>query len=294
MNSLYYLENFDELESCISKLPEKSPLLGKMGQMLASVGMCNQAVVAFLRQGDIKSAVNTCVNLKQWGQAVELAQKYRMPQISALLGKHAAQLLQEGRLFEAIELKRKAGKFLDAARLLMKLAEGEALNKCNVLSLKKIHVLAGLLIEDHLRVQASLTGGTRNSTISNLSPEDSVLVDQIWHAAKGHHLTILAQRQLRSGLIRSAVYTALQLRDYEDVSSVEDIYSLLALSSCADRSFGTCSKAFIKLESLETIPEERRIEYEELAVTIFSQHEPHDTKVDRIDCYVCDAMILPW
>lgn len=110
MDSLYYLENFDELEGCINKLGEKNQLLGKLGQMLASVGMCDQAVTAFLRLGDVKSAVNTCVNLKQWGQAVELAQKYKMPQISALLGKHAAQLLQDGRLFEAIELKRKAGR----------------------------------------------------------------------------------------------------------------------------------------------------------------------------------------
>lgn len=112
MNSLYFLEDFDELEGCISKLSDNNPLLGKLGQMLASVGMCDQAVAAYLRQGDVKSAVNTCVNLKQWGQAVELAQKYKMPQISALLGKHAAQLLQEGRLFEAIELKRKAGKYV--------------------------------------------------------------------------------------------------------------------------------------------------------------------------------------
>lgn len=110
MDSLYFLEDFYELESCIGKLSAKSPLLAKLGQMLASVGMCDQAVTAFLKQGDVKSAVNTCVNLKQWGQAVELAQKYKMPQINALLGKHAAQLLQEGRLFDAIELKRKAGK----------------------------------------------------------------------------------------------------------------------------------------------------------------------------------------
>lgn len=110
MESLYHLEQFDELEGCINRLPEKSSLLGKLGQMMASVGMCDEACTAFLRQGDVKSAVNTCVNLKQWGQAVDLAQKYKMPQINALLGKHAAQLLQEGRLFEAIELKRKAGR----------------------------------------------------------------------------------------------------------------------------------------------------------------------------------------
>lgn len=110
MESLYFLESFDELETCINKLPEKSASLGRLGQMLASVGMCDQAVAAYIKQGNVKAAVDTCVNLKQWGTAVELAQKYKMPQINALLSQHAAQLLQEGRLFEAIELKRNAGR----------------------------------------------------------------------------------------------------------------------------------------------------------------------------------------
>lgn len=185
-------------------------------------------------------------------------------------------------------------RYLDAARLLTKLAEGEEAKKSDMLCIKKLYVLAGLLIEDHLSVQASLTGGTRTSIVSGLLPEDSVLLDQIWHAAKGYHFMLLAQRQLRTGLIHSAVFTAMQLRDYEDVLNVEDIYSLLALASCADRSFGTCSKAFIKLESLETIPEQRRIEYEELAVNIFSQHEPEDMRIDRIECYICDALVPTW
>lgn len=294
MDSLYHLENFDELELCVNKLPEKSPLLAKLGQMLASVGMCDQAVTAFLKQGDVKSAVNTCVNLKQWGQAVDLAQKYKMPQISALLGQHATQLLQDGRLFEAIELKRKAGRFMDAARLMAKLAEGEVAKKTDMLCIKKMYVLAGLLMEEHLRVQATLTGDTRASIVTNLMPEDGVLLQQIWHAAKAYHFMLMAQRQLRSGLIHSAVLTSLRLRDYEDVLDVEDIYCLLALTSCADRSFGTCSKAFIKLESLDAIPEQRRLEYEELAVNIFSQHEPQDRRVDRVDCYVCETMIPAW
>lgn len=38
MESLYHLEQYDELESCIHKIPEKNPLLGKLGQMLSSVG----------------------------------------------------------------------------------------------------------------------------------------------------------------------------------------------------------------------------------------------------------------
>lgn len=291
MNSLYFLEHFDELESCINKLPEKSPSLGKLGQMLASVGMCDQAVSAYLKQGDVKAAVDTCVNLKQWGAAVELAQKYKMPQVTTLLTQHAAQLLQEGRLFEAIELKRKAGRFMDAARLMTKLAEGETKKNCDILSLKKIYVLAGLLLEDHFIAQAKLTGSSRTSVVANLLPEDAALLDQVWHSAKGHHFMLLAQRQLRSGLIHSAVITSLRLPEFEGVVKVEDIYCMLALSSCADRSFGACSKAFMKLESLDSINEQQRAAYEELGVNIFTQNQPHDLQTDRVDCYACDAMI---
>lgn len=183
---------------------------------------------------------------------------------------------------------------MDAARLMTKLAEDEVVKRTDMLCLKKLYVLAGLFIEEHIRVQASLTGETRATIIVSLLPEDSALLDHIWHCTKAYHFMLMAQRQLRAGLIHSAVLTSIRLRDYEDVLDIEDIYCLMALASCADRSFGTCSKAFIKLESLEIIPELRRQEYEELAVNIFSQHEPHDMRTDRIDCYVCDSMIPTW
>lgn len=185
-------------------------------------------------------------------------------------------------------------RFLDAARLMAKLAEGEVGKKSDLLRIKKLYVLAGLLIEEHLRVQASLTGGTRQIIVQSLLSEDTLLLNQIWHSAKAYHFMLLAQRQLRLGLMHSAVLTSLRLRDYEDVLDIEEIYCLLALTSCADRSFGTCSKAFIKLESLDIIPEQRRLEYEELAVNIFSKQEPHDSRTDRLDCYVCDALISTW
>lgn len=260
--------------------------------------MCAQAVTAYLKMGDVKAAVNTCVQLKQWGTAVELAQKHKMPQISALLEKHAAQLLQEGRLPEAIELQRKAGRYMDAARLMTKLAEGEVEKKSAYLRIKKLYVLAGLLAEDHVRQQATATGESRPLVIANLMPEDSVLIDQIWNCAKAYHFMLLAQRQLRSGQMHSAVLTALRLRDYEGILDVEDVYGILAITSCADRSFGTCSKAFIKLEALEANGsaglEQRRQEYEELAVNIFSKHEPNDNRMDRVECMTCEALVPVW
>lgn len=38
MEAFYHLEQYNDLENCIIKIPEKNPLLGKLGQMLASVG----------------------------------------------------------------------------------------------------------------------------------------------------------------------------------------------------------------------------------------------------------------
>jgi WD repeat-containing protein 35 len=179
MDSLYNMEQYDQLEACIYKLPEKSPLLGKLGQMLATVGVCDQAVAAYLKLGDVKSAVTTCINLRQWGLAVELAQKYKMPQISALLAKHAAHLLQEGKLPEAVELQKKAGRYLDAARLMTKLAECETEKKSDHLRIKQLYVLAGLLVEEHIEKQISLTGGNRATILSQLSTEDAVLYETI-------------------------------------------------------------------------------------------------------------------
>lgn len=57
---------------------------------------------------------------------------------------------------------------------------------------------------------------------------------------------------------------------------------------------GTASKAFIKLESLESISEAKRTEYEELAVRIFSKYEPVDNRVDRSDCFTCEALVPDW
>ena len=46
---------------------------------------------------------------------------------------------------------------------------------------------------------------------------------------------------------------------------------LPALTSSANKAFGICSKAFIKLESLENVREEQREQYEELALQIFTK-----------------------
>lgn len=55
------------------------------------------------------------------------------------------------------------------------------------------------------------------------------------------------------GFAEAAMHTALCLKNYEDILNTEEIYSLLSLASSACQAFGTCSRAFMKLENLESV-----------------------------------------
>lgn len=76
---------------------------------------------------------------------------------------------------------------------------------------------------------------------------------------------------------------ALYLRDYEDIIPAVEIYSLLAICSSSNCAFGTCSRAFIKLESLESLTPDQRQLYEDLALEIFTRHSPRDTRQSQQD-----------
>jgi len=119
----------------------------------------------------------------------------------------------------------------------------------------------------------------------------SNIVDNAWRGAEAYHFLMLCQRQLYEGYVDAAMKTALHLRDYEDILNHEDVYSLLALASCANRAFGTCSKAFIKLEALDDLAEDTKEEYQDLAMDIFVKYSPKDSRSNRSECTSCETMI---
>ena len=303
----YILEDYDSLENLVEQLQTGDALLPKIGNMFASVGMGRQAVEAFLKCNNITSAIDTCVTLNHWHDAVELAKKYNQPtQISSLLAKYAQHLLDEDKTFQAIELYRKANHFLEAAKLLFDVAKAETAKHTSPLRIKKLYVLGALLVEEHqtqLRKHTQGTAGSRSSALIGLmsSVDDGLdatgasnIVDGAWRGAEAFHFLMLCQRQLYEGYVDAAMKTALHLREYEDHLVHEDIYCLLALASCANRAFGTCSKAFIRLEALEELSEAGREEYQELAMDIFVKYSPKDARSNRAECTSCETMIPDW
>ncbi|XP_058241994.1 WD repeat-containing protein 35 isoform X1 [Hemibagrus wyckioides] len=291
----YMLEDYDGLERLANALPENHKLLPDIGQMFVTVGMCEQAVSAYLRCNRPKAAVDACVHLNQWNKAVELAKDHNMKEIGPLLSKYASHLLEKKKTLEAVELYRKAHHFLDAATLMFKIAEDEAKKRTRPLRVKKLYVLAALLVENyHTQVkhsQQSRAKGRKSeatSALAGLLEEDSAsadshIVDKAWRGAEAYHYFLLAQRQLYNGNVEASMNTALHLRDYEDIIPAVEIYSLLAVCSSARRAFATCSRAFIKLESLESLSAEQRQLYEELALQIFTKYPPKDNRKSQVD-----------
>ncbi|XP_058282761.1 WD repeat-containing protein 35 isoform X1 [Hylobates moloch] len=291
----YMLEDYEGLENLAISLPENHKLLPEIAQMFVRVGMCEQAVTAFLKCSQPKAAVDTCVHLNQWNKAVELAKNHSMKEIGSLLARYASHLLEKNKTLDAIELYRNANYFFDAAKLMFKVADEEAKRGSKPLRVKKLYVMSALLIEQYheqmKNAQRGKVQGKSSKATSALAGllEEEVLsttdrfTDNAWRGAEAYHFFILAQRQLYDGYVDTALKTALHLKDYEDIIPPVEIYSLLALCACASRAFGTCSKAFIKLESLETLSSEQKQQYEDLALEIFTKHTPKDNRKPELD-----------
>jgi len=60
------------------------------------------------------------VELQQWSQAVSLAEEHQVEDIEGLLAQYAEYLLNKGDLGQAVELYRKAGRTLEAIKIMMK------------------------------------------------------------------------------------------------------------------------------------------------------------------------------
>ena len=246
---------------------------------------------AYARAGDVKAAVDACVALSRWDQAVALAERHDLPQIQGLLSKYAAHLTETRRHADAVDLFQRAGKHLESANALRGLAAEAARVKSRVARAKKLHVLAALELDAHRR--ATARGARDHSRVTNdLSALDGLTaldetgvrlekqnetgahLDDAWRDAEAFHFWALAQKQLYENRFEYARRTASVLAEhFEDILDPAELYSLLALASYHSRHYGTCSRAFARLEALSSPSASA---YADLATEIFTRHPPRD------------------
>ena len=220
--------------------------------MFESVGMCKEACEAYLKAQNVKAAVDACVRLNQWDEGMRLAKQYNIGQVDALLAKQASSFLAQNKIFNAIELYRKARHYLDSARLMFDVADREAKQRSNPLLIKKMYVLSGLLVEQYrelikaggiLPMKTGL-GGLGSSTQrdqasrdldgilteeSQIAIRDSRILDNAWRGAEAYHFSMLCERQLRENKIDAAFKTSMALMEYEDILNPKHIYSLIGI-----------------------------------------------------------------
>ncbi|KAI1284858.1 WD repeat-containing protein 35 [Halotydeus destructor] len=298
------VEDYSGLKRLLENFEPDPALLLCLGETFESVGMCSEAVNAYVRANRVQDAVNCCVHLNEWNTAIALAREHDLTDIDELLSKYASHLLEKKRFFDVVELYRKANRTSDAANMLLKIIEDSKhlQGVSSLLLKKKLYTLIGLLHEEQSSRNSSKRDvNKRRNTLTSLLRDDEGLIsaavnfkaiDQPWKGAEAYHLWLLAQRQLYDGYLDAAMRTALHLRDYEDFIDCEDIYALIALTSCVHRFFAICSKAFIKLESLETISGLDREDYKELAINVFTTHVPKESRnVVKAECTYCETMI---
>ncbi|CAG9538621.1 unnamed protein product [Cercopithifilaria johnstoni] len=298
-------DNYDSMELLAKHLPDGDKLIAEIGEIFVGAGLCEQAVQCFVRCGMFNEALDACIQLNQWEQAVQLSKTYNLRDIHLLLNRYAEQLTGSNeKTLAAIQLYRRAGKYLEAARIIFDIANDERMKQAEVLRLKKLYVMGALLVEQyHEQSKSGIAKESINKSDAEIALKglleidckislvDSSLIDNAWRGAEAFHFYMLAHRQLYNGDMDKAMITALHLTDYEDLIDPAEIYSLLALSSCAARQFAVCSRAFIKLESLETFTADEKEAYKKLAIKIFTKYPPKDTRMNKVECTGCYAQI---
>jgi len=313
VDAYYFLEDYDALERLIGYLPEGSGLLMDIGNKFTSVGLCEQAVQAYLRHGNttvldgVKTAVDTCVLLNQWDLAVNLAQQQNFQQIEGLLAKYAQHLLDKNKKIDAVKLYKKANRHTEAAKLLSQMArESPGGAQKNPERIKKLYLLSALEVEKYKKktLDVQMTGATQGTMTTAQTAQSLITADQSvaadraldspWRGCEAYHLYLLSQRQLYEGHYEQAMKTAIRLQEYEDILDIQTIYSLIALTTYYNKYFMQCSKAFIKLEASNDVPEEMRTKFGDLALRIFTRNPPRDPSARMNPCPKCHTRIHDW
>jgi WD repeat-containing protein 35 len=297
MKAAYHLDDFDGLSALVRTLPRGTAYLKEIGLQFQSVGLCEEAVSAFLLGEEPQAAVDCCVLLNEWKRAIDLATEHKFPQTEGLLTKYASHLLRKKEYFQAIELYHKANRCTDAAKLLSQLASKQG---GNPLRAKKLYVLAALEMERYRAANLDTRGRSAAQTVDSLLQHESAMdsgeeMANPWPGAEAYHFLMLAQRLLSNGNLQDAMNAAVRLTEYEDVVDLKTVYSLIAIASFHSRFYGQASRAFIRLESMGSA--EERESYRQLAVKIFTRHPPRDPQdPNAIQCPSpsCGQLVPSW
>uniref|UniRef100_A0A1Y1LSD8 Uncharacterized protein n=1 Tax=Photinus pyralis TaxID=7054 RepID=A0A1Y1LSD8_PHOPY len=290
IETYFQLEDFKSLANMAETLEDSEPMLADMARGFAVEGDYLTAIKTYLKIQDVKSALKVSVENHQWEQTVQIAQRYRMKEVSQIFINYSDTLIKQNKINRAVEINVYAKYWLTAAKCAIKMARKEAeINLNQPIKIKRMYVCAAHLVEKYKK------DPNEEELVDTMA--DVNLVENCWEGAVAFHLYILAQHQLYTRQIHDAVCTFNRLRKYTAYIPAEKIYSMLALTAYFDGLLGVSSNAFTHLNALPELPEKEKAAYRDLALKIFSVHVPDHTTQHRkqtMDCFNCQTSINDW
>ena len=311
INTYFAKEEYNKAAEMIDVVPKEDEFLEQMGDKFRQVGMCQEAVLAYSKRGNIKKAMETYIENNKWGEAVELSRDNDFYYMEQLTNKFGSEFIKNGRKLDLVELYNKANMKIQVNKYLIEIACDMRRLRASPLIIKKIYVLAALELENYKnRISDNQinneehpdfadSGKAKNKgeekNIENPDMEkkpnnnySSKEIDKIlfnsWRGAEAFHYYMLCQNQLYNRKFKEACKTSMRLSLYEKELGSEEVYRLIALCSYLNKSFAICSYALSALEKLNTINKYRKLKYEELAKSIFIKYEPKNIDEKFFKC----------
>ena len=311
INTYFAKEEYTKAAEMIDVVPKEDEFLDKMGDKFRGLGMCQEAVLAYTKRGNLQKAMETYIENNKWGEAVELSRDNDFYNMEQLTNKFGSEFIKNGRKLDLVELYNKANMKLKVNKYLIEIACDMWKIRASPLIIKKIYVLAALELENY---KSRITDSQINNEEHNEEPDDpkgknnkennvelnpdnakrinnnysSKEIDKIifnsWRGAEAFHYYMLCQQQLYNRKFKEACKTSIRLTLYEKELGSEEVYRLIALCSYLNKSFAICSYALSTLEKLNTINKYRRARYEELAESIFVKNEPNNIDEKFFKC----------
>ncbi|CDS38237.1 WD repeat containing protein 35 [Echinococcus multilocularis] len=304
VHCLFRMGDYSTMESLIHELPDGHSLLPEIARIFTWVSLAAPAAKALIKCDQLKEAVEVCIQLNDWSLAFQLTQVSSSSSSSdgdsseddvltktslrrRLIGHLRAsvkRMLEQSRPFEAIEMLKGAGYFLDSAKLLFRNSnqqESIFTGEEGDTSRSDLGVFGDQATFTE-RSRRRETGGTeavahgKQNDLLQLSNSYEItrLIDQPWRGAEACHYLMLSQHHLYLGLFEQALRTAILLRDYDDIFDARKIHSIIALCAVKSGAFATASKAFMKLQNLPGWSTFERQKLDDLIFEIFTRYPP--------------------
>ena len=302
-NVYFAKEEYNKAAEMLEVIPEEDEFLEEIGDKLKSIGMCEEAAKAFIKHGNVNKAMETYMENNKWEEAIELSRKNDFMNMEQLTNKFSSEFIKSGRKLDLVELYSKANMKSKANKYLREIANDMRQIRQSPLLIKKIYVLAALELEryksqisdsqinndDHIHdhfTEESKNKNIEKKVIKNKysSKEIDRIIFNQWKGAEAFHYYMLCQVQLYKKKFKEACKTVMRLTLYEKELGTEEVYRLIALCSFLNRCFKICAFSLNILENLQTINEQRRLKYKELAESIFLKYGPKNIDEKYLKC----------